>query len=193
MAVLNTLEKWMPTYIQEIERQLNLTLGLFPPPRVYSTTNTWHSLPDERLPMCIALSTGTVTRPRYEGDGTISAWWGIGVGVAASANTEENTNLAAKIYGAAVRAILLQQPTLGGMTAGTEWIDESYTEVPVPEDERRTIRAAQVIFQVLVDDVVTRFSGPTTPIEPTDPLGQPGADWPEAETVEVEVRLLPND
>jgi hypothetical protein len=94
----------------------------------------------------------------------------------------------AKIYGAAVRAIMLQKPSLGGVSSGIEWYDESYRDVSV--DQQRTVRSAVLTFQVWIDGVVVRGAGPTTPIPP-DPETQPGSQWPKVEEADATVVLVP--
>lgn len=174
VAALETLRIWMPTYLQEIETQIGPTRGLIPAPRTYTTRNEFTTFPEDQMPICVVVSPGLADEPHVEGNGTYGAWFSLGVGVVASAATEEDTNHLAKVYAAAVRAIMLQQAALGGICTGMEWVDESYDDIP-DESQERTIRASQWLGRAYVDDIVTRYTGPT---EPADPDVLPGTNWP---------------
>lgn len=173
LKTLETLKIWMPTYLQEIERQSGLTRGLIPRPRTYTTRNEFTTFPEDQMPICVVISPGIVDRPEAEGNGTYSGWFSLGVGLLCSAKTEEDTNHLSKIYAAAIRGIMLQQSDLGGIASAIEWMDESYDDIPI-ENQERTIRASQWVGMVLIDDIVTRFTGPLEP----DPENAPGSLWP---------------
>lgn len=179
--VATTLRLWLPQYIKEIEDQRGREVGLIPPPRTYTRRNEFQSFPDDQLPFCIVVSPGLVEPPVADGEGRYRGWWGVGVGVVAAASTEEDTNALVKIYGAAVRAVMLQQPDLGGSESqGVEWEDERYDDNLALTDQRRSVGAARVVFRVWVDDVVSRWNGPTTP-DPGD--WPPGSVWGTVEHV----------
>lgn len=187
VAAMQTLSTWMPTYLQEIELQLNRTRGEIPPPAEYSTRNEFTSFPEDKMPLCVVVSPGLSDPPTKEGDGTYSGWWALGVGFATVARDADASNFLAKVYGAAARAILLQNSSLGGISQGTEWIDESYDEL-VTEDDR-VVRACYLIFRFNVWNVVTKNAGPPPP---ADPAAQPGSNWPTANLVQIdEINVLP--
>lgn len=186
-AIMDQFALWMPTYIQEIELQLNRQRGQIPPPKQYTTRNEFTSFPEDRMPMCVVVSPGIDNEPKAEADGIYSAEFLVGVGFAASAKNADASGLMAKIYGAAGRKILLDRPSIGGVAQGVEWVDHNNDEL-VTEDER-TVRASYDIFRVRVWDVVTRFSGP---IAPADPVVQPGSNWPSANIVHIDdIKVLP--
>jgi hypothetical protein len=189
-AVIATLRAWMPTYIQEIEFQRGWERGRIQAPRTYGSRNEFSTFPDEAMPIVVVVSPGLADAARPDGEGRYIGWWSLGVGIVARANDEENTNRIAKVYAACARAILLQKQGLDGSWAfgGVEWIDENFSDIPTAERER-TIRSAQVIFRVWVDELVTRNAGPAHPAEP-DPASQPGSDWPDVETADVTVNVV---
>lgn len=189
-AVIATLRKWMPTYLREIELQRNLEPGRIAAPRTYGTRNEFTTFPDEAMPIVVVVSPGLTSEPRADGEGRYSGWWALGVGVVARADDEQHTNQLAKIYGAAVRTILIQKPTLDESWEfnGIQWVDEDFTDVPVSDIER-TIRASRNVFQVGVANMATKFVGPAVPTEP-DPDTQPGSEWPEVETADVTVNVV---
>lgn len=128
------------------------------------------------MPICVVVSPGLSGQPYSEGNGNTSAWWSLGIGVLAMANTEEQTNFLSKVYAAAVRGIMVQQSDLGGICSGIEWLDESYDDIP-DDSQERSIRAAQWVGIACIDSVVTKGAGP---VGDPDPIAQPGSDWVEA-------------
>jgi hypothetical protein len=183
-SVIETLQAWLPTYLREVERQMGRTMGQIPPPRSYSTATTFESENYDQMPAILVVSPGLFEEPESDGDGTYAAVWSIGVAAIVAAKDEVTTREVARIYGAAIRAIMLHHQIYGSLKlgAGTTWLDESYDDIP--ELASRSLQAAQLIFTIRVDDVVTKWAGP---LEPPDPDTQPGADWPTVETVEVNV------
>ena len=186
LAVMQTLRDWMPTYLREIELQQSLPEGQIPPPKTYTTRNEFTTFPEDQMPICVVISPGLSGEPYTEGNGTISGWWSLGIGVLASAATEEDTNFLSKVYAAAVRAIMVQQSSLGGMCSSIEWVDESYDDIPTDVQER-TIRAAQWIGRALIDNVVNRSAGPEVP---PDPETQPGSTWTDIDSGSIIVQQM---
>jgi len=185
-AVISTLKLWMPTYLQELEIQRSLTRGSTPVPRLYTTRNEFTTFPDDMVPLVVVISPGLVPDSlKHDGEGHYRGWWGIGVGVIAAANTEKNSDRLAKLYGAAVRAIIIQHQALDGIWkySGVVPLDESYTDVPDPEQER-TMRSARLVFNIAVEQVVTKWAGP---LEPPDVATQPGEEWPTVASHDVQI------
>ncbi len=177
-AVISTLRKWLPTYIREVELQRGLELGRIQKPRTYTSRNEFTTFPEDQLPICVVVSPGLAHPPTADGEGRYHAWYALGVAIVAAANTEDHTNKVAKMYGAAIRACLLQKPALeGDVSMGVEWEDESYDDLPT-SDKEKTLSAVQMVFRYLIDDITTRWTGPAYPFEPGDPFTNPGDEWP---------------
>jgi hypothetical protein len=177
--VMTTLSSWWDTYQREVKRQLELDpLLQIPLPQTYATRNQWETFPDERMPMVIVVSPGTVGETETEGDGKYGAWYAFSVGIAASARDENTTRFLAAFYGAVARAIMVQK-------GRSHWVDESFDDLVDPQAQRR-IRAAYESFMIFIEDVVSRSAGPAFPVDP-DPTTQPGSTWPTANTVVVDV------
>lgn len=164
-----TMKKWMPTYLAEIERQMFATnTRRFPEPRSYQRLPDLESWAGEQLPGAVVVCGGTADDPRIEGNDKYIAEWSVGIGVVVSADTMVNTQDLAKVYGAVVRAVMLQKRDLEGFATGVRWLEESYDDLP-PEDAR-TLAVAYVTFAVQIADVVSRRGGPATPdLDPADP------------------------
>lgn len=163
-AVRSTLTLWMPAYTFEVARQKSTTL---PPIRVYGqslATLPTGEVADE-LPAVIVVAPGLNGDPVERGDGAVDATWAVGVGVVVSAQTSDMAQTLAKLYGAAIRGLLVQKGSLGGFATGTSWTDEETT--PYGYDTVKAVAQCILMFEVQVPAVVNRFGGPAVP--PPDP------------------------
>jgi hypothetical protein len=177
-AVLATIEHWIENYLREAEYQFSWN-GEAPLPRSYRRVNDFDPIGVEQLPLIMAISPGLTDRPSMEGDGSFTFTWAVGVGILVSARTFEETRDLAGLYVTAVRALLLQNGSLGGFADGTYLLDERYDDAP--SDMSRTMGSAQVMFEVQVSNVVNRRRGPKAL-----PMA-PGTEHGRVETVHVEV------
>lgn len=186
-AVIDTLIKWMPTYLPLVEDQLGREAGQIPLPITYTTRRIFTKFPEDQLPTVIVVSPGLDGEPREEGDGTYRAKWRMHVGCVVSTSDLIETNIVSKIMGAAMRAAILQHASLGGVACGMDWYDEYYDPLP-NDDTTRSLGAVALSFRIEVDNVVNWQHGPDTAYVPDpDATTQPGDHWPEAETVTVEI------
>jgi hypothetical protein len=185
-AALMTLEAWMSTYLREIELQQNLPQDAIPEPTAYLIAEEVDNQHGDRLPMLVALSPGLSRPPQQTGNGSFRATFALGISIIASAAERDDNKYLIRLYSAVIRAIMLQRQSLGGVSNGIAWIDETYDDNLTFADNL-TVHAGTVTFEVEVDDTVNRFAGPTTPMEP-DPDTQPGMHWPVAETHTVTVK-----
>ena len=187
-AMMNHLRKWLPVYLQELEYQRFRNRDQIPHPRSIQAVKDLEQFDENQLPAIIVMSSGLSDTPVHYGDGSYSASWDVNVATVVTASDAESTRKLAKLYGAAVRAVVVQKPSLGGFASGADWLDESYDDLP-GVDEERTFAVTSMYFSVSVDSVINRLGGPRTYpfIEPPDEDTQPGSHWPLAETVTVEV------
>jgi hypothetical protein len=185
-SMIDTLRDWFPTYLRELELQLDMTAGLLPAPKSYSKADEFEWETGQQLPAAIVISPGLAGHPLMDGERKYRATWTVAVGVIVSADTQEHTNELAKIYAAAVRAIVLQHGSLGEKAGGSEWIDEGYDDLP--PDANRSMAAATMTFEIEVEDVIDRQGGPAYPIQP-NPESQPGSEWPLVETAEATLEI----
>ena len=187
-AVLETLESWFPVYIREIELQTGIPDGALPLPRSFITTDKIQRENTDQLPAIVVVSPGLSphNRPKQEGDGSFRVPWAISVGVFVGGKDRTSTKNLIRQYTGICRMIMLQKQSLGGFADGTTWLDESYDDAFAFVDQQ-TIGAGSVIFEVWVAGVVNRFGGPAVygGTAVPDPATQPGAQWPEVDTVEV--------
>jgi hypothetical protein len=159
-AVRDILQRSFPAYLREVERQVGWEGEELPAPRNYTTRNSFDALPGEEMPKVVVISPGLFDVPTTpEGDGYYRGVWQLGVGIAVAAETEEEADRSVKMYGAATRAILLQNQSLDGIAVGVYWLDENYDDLPV-ENQLQTYKAAGIYMGVDVEKITTRRAKP---------------------------------
>lgn len=187
-ATRNTLEKWFKTYLRELELQQAEGEDVYPMPTKFLVAERFDQESSDTLPAIVVVSPGLSRAPRQEGDGTFRCFFSIGVGVFVAGKDRASTKRLVRVYTAICRTIMLQHQSLGGFADGTTWLDESYDD-NFHFSDTETIGAGQVVFEVEVAEVVSRYGGPglyVPPVEP-DPDTQPGSDWGEVETTTITV------
>lgn len=177
-AVRDTLERWLPTYIAELERQYpkvgasGWEVGELNTQVWYHAAHQFDRFREDNLPAIIVICPGLTDRPVRDADGIHLCTFGLAVGVVAGAIDREETDAAVKAYGAAVRACLLQQSSLGALGAdGITWLGETYDELPF--EDSRSLVGGRLTFTVQVDDVVTKLAGPLQPSDPPADIYDP--------------------
>lgn len=186
--VISTLQYWFETYLQNRELETGRDRGSVERPHTWKIVNEFNDKnPEDAVPFIGIISDGLADLPTSNGQGRITAKWGIGIGVVCESNTDENAQLLVKdIYCPVIRNILLQKPSLRDWATvdsvpfsnGVDWVNETYSDVAFGNAER-TLWSAIVLFEVTVEGVAIRRGGPITP---ADPVTQPGSDWPVADS-----------
>lgn len=185
-AATTTLKLWMDTYLTEIELQADRDNPL-PRPRSWTVVQKVTQFKEDQLPTVMLLSEGLDGTPRREAGGVYRATWKLTVVVVVSARDVEAANRLNKLYGAAVRALLVQKPSLGGVVESTVWVGETYDVIP--NEKRRMLAASQNDFLVEVGDVLTADAGPLAPDEPPEHPGE----WPTVDEGQATVDLEKED
>jgi hypothetical protein len=157
-AVEATLREWMDEYCAEVRDQWSDSPEL-PPIRSYGTRSEAVKFVDDQLPAVVIVSPGIDGDIRASGDGWIEAPWRVGCVTYCAGKTEAETRNRAQGYGAALRACLLQQDGLGGLSTGVSLVAEDYT--PGPTERGRTFGAVIVEFTYTIACTVNRRMGPT--------------------------------
>lgn len=183
-AAINTLQGWWPVYARELELQHSLTQDILPLPKSYLTADRVDREAADQLPSVVVVSPGlSGTKPQREGDGTYRVYFSLAVGTFVSARDRKSTKDLLRMYVGIARTIMIQQASLGGFVSASDWVDESYDDV-FDFVDGQTIGAGQVIFEVMVDQVVNKWGGPQGSPQPVpDPVTQPGSNWPLVQTV----------
>lgn len=170
-AVRSTIEKWIEAYLAEIGAQHGRERDDLPPFRSYrATPRGFQHWPEDQVPACIIVSPGPASNSIEKHRNLYGAEWPIGVGVLCSSLDQDSTNELVELYVGALRALLIQNASLGGFASDTHWIDEDYTELTF--DESRTLAGGTVNIGVRVDAVLDSSAGLVVP--PLDPISDPG-------------------
>lgn len=176
-AMAETLKTWSTVYLAEVARQDGRVANALPALRSITFANESDKWNEDQLPAGIVVAPGLLQEPVREGRGRYRARWAAGVAVVVSGPTREATQDLVDLYSAAVRALVIQHPSLGGFSDGVVWMGERYDELD--NDDARTIAAGLVQFGVDVSGVIDS-GGPVS--VPADPFADPG-DWPEVKEV----------
>lgn len=176
-AVLGIVQKWLPTYVAELERQTGRAVPSVARPRSYGVTYDLDNWPENQLPAILVVAAGTDGEPEEEGGGVFSAWWSVGVSAVLTAPDAVNVKRNSQLYAAAIRALVVQHRNLGGFAMTTDWVAEEFAESTA--DQNRSLAITLNSFRVKVRDVVTSYAGPIQP----DPKPDPNEPYPEWTTV----------
>lgn len=183
-AVVETIDLWIVTYLAEIERQNDLEPRAIQLPKSYITSddgelNKW---PEDQLPAILVMCPGNANDPVERADG-YTANFAVNVAAIVSQRDKESTTTMAGYYGAALMALIVQNPSLGGIANGVRWRG-GRTDDLAPDDAR-SIAAAVHVFEVEVENVVQLADfGLNEP--PEDPYEAFEFETPDSITVDVE-------
>lgn len=199
-AAVQTLTVWLPFYCSEVERQKGLrrkTIPRPPAPESYHGGVDLESWIGQDTPevMVLAKPSGPPERSAaFYTQGyalTVGCLW-VGSGSELAERAEDEARKVASYLGAATM-LLIQQPTLGGLTE--RLVMTASPDVSLPDPEKRAIAQVVTEFEVWVSEIVNEFAGPTglTPQESPGYVGpeEPFEDRPVAKDGEVDVVAEP--
>ncbi len=161
-AVRSTLEQHLPAQLAALPRPL-------PPPTSYAEVPTSDAVRRVQGAVLAVSVPGMTDRPRRHGDGSYDASWLLSVAVFHENTPAMPLLTAAADYAAAIRAVLLQRPQLGGLASSVQWTAESLDLVGDATSDR-TLGLGVVEFTVDTPGVVS---------------DQPAVDGPQLQSVEV--------
>jgi hypothetical protein len=182
------VQRWVSTYLSEVERQHGVSAGTLQRPRAYVTAPSLDKWPEDQLPAVILVSVGLSDAPIKAGDGKYRARWDMGLACVCSARTQAQSHSAAMSYMAALRALFVQRPSLDGRADGTMWNSETYDDIDY--DDARSLSAGIAHFIVDVCDVTTANAGPVTPDAPLPDDTEPWPLWPQVLTTDIDVEAV---
>lgn len=173
-ALQDTLKLWFPTYLREQERVSGRAYAVLRRPvgwRVF--TESLDTKIGDQFPVCVIVAPGIATPLEQRENSLYSAVFEMGVSVIVKARDVSETLSLAAQYGAAMRKIILDHGSLGGLASGTSVIGEDYNEIP--DESQRTLAAAQLIVSIRVDNAAAGTGGPLEPEpEPAEEEADPG-------------------
>lgn len=183
VAVRTTIQTWSATYLAEMSRHSQQN-----PSIEWEQLQDFNSFPsaldisqfvEEQLPSCIIVVPGVSNKPRKQGNGLYTAELDVSIGVAVSSQDTESTRKLASLYGAAVRQILLQKSSLGGIASGVTWNKEEYTGNFIRPNDQRSLAIGELDFTFTIDNFANDSNGPLTALAPeTAPTGWPVVEYP---------------
>ena len=175
-AVQATLKTWMNDVLAEVERQRGLQPPYYTRDIEYGIQPALDKWPEQQLPLIVIISPGIPERPVKSGRRVYRAKYDVGIAVIVGSTERQFVCRYAQHMGAAIRKIMEMKQSLDGgvgeRVRGVDWVGSRNNELPVQDE--RTIWANRQLFEVEVDDVLTKGGGPTQPA--VDPLPPPAED-----------------
>ncbi|HKE81073.1 MAG TPA: hypothetical protein VKB54_17275 [Solirubrobacteraceae bacterium] len=191
--VLRILERWLPSYLYEVERNAGIPVGTLPPIRSVVRSSEIEKFPEDQLPCLMLASPGLTDPPEADGGGYYAATWQINLGIEIVAAPNRKALELARLYALAVRAATVQQQQDPGLeqpvpVIRVDWRDERYDVLDSIDD--RTVCIGRVELAVTVAEVLQWGLGPLDPLIPPQPPGPVAPEWPTAETVITDVQRV---
>lgn len=197
-AVVTFIDRWIDTYLSEVEARMGYPRRTLDRPRSYNAAIDLEHWPEEALPGILVVSAGITSPPDRDG-GIYSGWWDWTVLALISARDYDATRKMTGMYQAALRALLTQRSSIDGAVSDTLYLGEPMDFAPW-QGRDRTKGVAAFQLRSYVEGLVEHAAGPTdpdTPPVPSDPPPDPSdppephPDWPTVDTVNVELNQEP--
>jgi hypothetical protein len=183
-AAETTIKLWQADYLSEVASQSGLARGVLPQFRSYPRLLDISKWGEDQTPSCVISAPGTLQTPENR-QRQVKARWALGIGCIVSAKDMPSTLRMAQLYTAAVRALILQHPSMGGLSDGVVFISERYDELDA--NDSRSIASGVVQFGVDVLGITDTSQGPSAPS--SDATLPPG-DWHTVTSVGVDVEKV---
>jgi len=189
-----TLERWLPSYLYEVERHNQVQPGTLPLPQQLVRSSEIEKFPEDQLPCLMLGSPGLTDPPESDGAGYYTATWQINLAVEIVAGPNRRALQLARWYTLALRACAVQQQQDPGLPTHVQicrvdWRDERYNTLDSIDD--RTVCVGRVELAVTVANVLQRGLGPLDPLISPQPPLPVSPTWPAAVTVITPVERVP--
>jgi hypothetical protein len=181
-AVGREIDLWADEYLSALERQ-RPTLKEFGPARLHPSVvrhaGAWR--PEEGTPACITWVDGDVDHQRGP-DRSDPVRCTVQVGVALIVSSDQPEHLAALLHAhvAAVRKLLLDRPTAGGVCQRLDPTGSDFTGIDV-EARGSTLAQAELSYDAIGVSLGAPGAGPPRDATPRD---DPSGPWPPVERFE---------
>jgi hypothetical protein len=181
-ATVAWLRYWLPSYLAFMERRTGRDVGALEMPWSWAKKSRFDRQAPEQLPAAIIVSPGTVSAPRRNGDGSVSATWRVSPAILLRGVDAEDAQDKAAVYGSAIALIALQHPAMksgvhpDGFASSIE-LDGISTDL-VPVNYMPIGAAVEVALNVHVAAIGDALAGPAQP-EVTEPN-----DWPTIDGID---------
>jgi hypothetical protein len=198
-AAVETLRIWFNEYLNNVEEKHQLRKGIIPRP---PTPESYHGGVDleswigEDTPEVMVLAK-PIERPEFSGTAGYTGKFSLTVGCVCVGNgsvlaerPEDDARKIASYLGAASQ-ILVQQPSLGGLTERLRM--SALPDVTLPDPEKRSIAQVVTSFDVWVAQVASEAGGPIGPTPEESPgytgREEPFEDTPTVEDINITVKV----
>lgn len=186
-ALIAHLKHWMPAAAERVRRVKDPDEKRWPSgisavreygvSHVDAAARKW---PEDQLPMLIAQSPGMEGDPVTEGDGTVSAIYGVALSAIATSVTTEDAKALARLYASAARLAIMQNPALDagtgeGIARGVSMGAERNGQIGRGNEAERSLMVCTVPYLIEVPSIMVVTGGPL--VTPEDPATEP-EDWP---------------
>jgi hypothetical protein len=164
VAMIRTLEEWLPSYIAEINRQLGAPVLSVPQSYLYQPTERAIAA---KTSQCMVIVPGTIGVPERQvsvgtGQGATRATFDARVSVFFGGTQDFNESRAVgNAYAAAVIGAIAQNPSLGGFAEITKWHGYNVASEGRSSTYWRMTTIAR--FGITVANVMSPFGGIPTP------------------------------
>jgi hypothetical protein len=176
-AVLATLIKWIPAYLDETQRQALKVMPLGYPQMLRALEDPDHAAHLQTPSLEVAAELDEI-EPHAE---SFTHIYRVGVYATIDAGSVESSRAVIDAYTAAIGVCLPQHGSLGGLSSSTRLVDAA----PEPMTEG-SMTGSLVSFRVVVEDAARRYSHAT---EPPGPGLPPPADLP-VHIIEIDEQLV---
>jgi hypothetical protein len=198
--LVDLIETWGYTYLQEMARRSGEDAGQLVPFRNYRVTYEMEHMPEDQTPTCIIANRGLTEHPMrrnfHRPGQSYKVVWNYQIGAHVSAkgkkvNASPRAQRLAKMYVGAIRNLLIQKRDDSGLLGMIDWMDENYDGLT--SDSDRTICLAYAEFNVEAYEVATWGTGPMQAIPEPDPPDPDIPYWPTVSLVIPEIIKIPTD
>lgn len=195
-AMKALLTDYISDYLGELERIKGYAVDQIARPRGILTSSEFAKWDGDQLPLLLIVSPGLEGKPTKRGGGAYECAWSVTVAAIVADVDELETRRLMSAYAGAIRAAVVQHKALKstlhptGFAQFTEWVDESYSDIPFVDT--RALDSCRVVFTVGVEDVVTQAAGPRVPSTTpgVDPGGNPHVVEDGVQVTTTPVRVL---
>jgi hypothetical protein len=188
-----TLQRWLASYLYEIERLHQITPGTLPAPRSWVRSSAIEKFPEDQLPAVMIGSPGLTDAPVADGTGHYMATWRVLLGVEIVAGPNRRALELARLYTLALRGAALQQQQDPGVTGPSvvriDWLDERYDELDTIDDRSVCVGICELGVQAA--EVLRRAGGPLEPLIAPQPPDPTSPTWPTATQAEITIEKEP--
>lgn len=191
-AFYNTLQKWLPSYIAEFNRQLGS--NVLYEPFEYRHRPDYRTLPKTVGAAILIEVPNTLGLPQVYQSGIRCNWRVEALIYVYGTKDWQETQALTSAYAACLRSCIIQHRGLEGFAETTLWDGEQYSEGE--HSGTRTTGIAHLRFSVTVGNVMNMYGGAPSPqYAPegaiTGPSTQPSTPVPIADEVQVTVEKEP--